>query len=108
MKRIRPIDASGLMSLLEKELDMNGITDWGKGYMDAIHDAMEHVKFMPTLETEKVEHGEWFLLDECSNAGVYCSVCHKKVYKEHYANVKPKSKFCPHCGGIMDGEFVIL
>lgn len=29
MKRIRPIDASGLMNLLEKELDMNGITDWG-------------------------------------------------------------------------------
>ena len=29
------------MNLLERELDMNGITDWGKGYMDAIHDAME-------------------------------------------------------------------
>lgn len=28
MKRIRPIDASGLMNLLERELDMNGITDW--------------------------------------------------------------------------------
>lgn len=64
MKRIRPIDASGLMNLLEKELDMNGITDWGKGYMDAIHDAMEHVKFMPTLEQNEIKHGHWKLLDD--------------------------------------------
>ena len=53
-------------------------------------------------------HGYWYLLDECANAGVYCSVCHKKVYKEHYANVKPKSKFCPNCGSMMDREFVKL
>ena len=44
MKRTRLTDASVLMNLLEKELDMTGITDWGKGYMDAIHDAMEHAK----------------------------------------------------------------
>lgn len=58
-------------------------------------------------EKENV-HGHWFLLDECANAGVYCSVCHKKVYTEHYANVKLKSKFCPNCGAIMDGQFVKL
>ena len=29
MKRTRLIDANGLMNLLERELDMNGITDWG-------------------------------------------------------------------------------
>ena len=50
------------------------------------------------------EKGEWRLLDECSNAGVYCSVCHKKVYKEHYANVRPKSKYCPNCGADMRGD----
>lgn len=105
MKTKRLIDANGLMLLLEKELDMNGITDWGKGYMDAIHDAMEHVKFMPTIESNTIKHGYWKLLDECSNAGVYCSECHKKVYKEYYANVKVKSKFCPNCGAIMDGVF---
>lgn len=26
------------------------------------------------------------LLDECSNEGVYCSVCNKKVYKKYYEN----------------------
>ena len=102
MKRTRLIDANGLMNLLERELNMNGITDWGKGYMDAIHDAMEHVKFMPTIGTNTVKHGSWFLLDECSNAGVYCSVCHKKVYKTDYANQKVKSKYCPNCGAVMD------
>ena len=56
----------------------------------------------------KEKHGYWFLLDECVNEGVYCSVCRKKVYKKHYANLKEKSKFCPNCGAIMDGEFVRL
>ena len=29
MRQTRLIDANGLMNLLERELDMNGITDWG-------------------------------------------------------------------------------
>ena len=37
-----------------------------------------------------------------ANAGVYCSVCHKKVYKTDYANQKIKSKYCPNCGAVMD------
>lgn len=48
------------------------------------------------------KHGYWFALDECANEGVYCSVCHKKVYKLNYANQKLKSKYCPNCGAIMD------
>lgn len=50
------------------------------------------------------KHGNWFLLDECANEGVYCSVCHKKVYKTDYANQKLKSKYCPNCGAIMDAD----
>ncbi len=46
--------------------------------------------------------GHWFLLDECANEGVYCSICNKKVYKKHYANQKLKSKFCPNCGAKME------
>ena len=74
MKQTRLIDANGLMILLERELDMNGVTDWGKGYMDAIHDVMERVKFMPTIETDTVKHG----------------------------SQKIKSKHCPNCGAVMD------
>lgn len=60
---------------------------------------------MAIAALENRKHGNWILLDECSNTGVYCSVCHKKVYKADYANQKVKSKFCPNCGAIMDGEF---
>ena len=44
----------------------------------------------------------WVSLTDCANAGVYCSVCHKKVYKEDYAWCNRKNKlrsdYCPHCG----------
>ena len=51
------------------------------------------------------ECGHWVSLTECANAGVYCSVCKKKVYKEDYAYCNRKNKFrssyCPHCGAKM-------
>ena len=53
------------------------------------------------------EKGEWISLEDCANAGVYCSVCHKKVYKEDYAWCNRKNKlrsdFCPNCGADMRG-----
>ena len=58
---------------------------------------------LPAEDVAPVRHGRWVLLDECYNEGVYCSACHKKVYKKCYANKKIKSKFCPHCGAKMDG-----
>ena len=49
--------------------------------------------------------GYWVSLTDCANAGVYCSVCHKKVYKEDYAWCNRKNKlrsdYCPHCGAKM-------
>lgn len=54
------------------------------------------------------ECGHWSSLKDCTNAGVYCSVCHKKVYKEDYAYCSRKNKlrssYCPHCGAKMDLE----
>ena len=51
------------------------------------------------------ECGYWVSLTDCTNAGVYCSVCHKKVYKEDYAWCNRKNKlrsdYCPHCGAKM-------
>lgn len=61
------------------------------------------VSTAPAADVVEVKHGEWFLLDECSNEGVYCSVCTKKVYRTEYANQKLKSNYCPNCGAIMDG-----
>ena len=49
--------------------------------------------------------GYWISLTDCSNAGVYCSICNKKVYKEDYAWCNRKNKlrsdYCPHCGAKM-------
>ena len=67
-------------------------------------DKINSLQSMDTIEKESKKHGSWILLDECANAGVYCSVCHKKVYKTDYANQRIKSKYCPNCGAIMDLE----
>ena len=50
------------------------------------------------------ECGYWVSLTDCANAGVYCSVCHKNVYKEDYSwcnRKKLRSDYCPHCGAKM-------
>lgn len=58
-------------------------------------------------DVKKVVHGKWFILDDCANDGVYCSECHKRVYKLDYSTKqKLKSNFCPNCGAKMDGEEV--
>lgn len=60
----------------------------------------------PAADVEPVVHGRWISLTDCSNAGVYCSICHKKVYKEDYAwcnrKNKVRSPYCPNCGAKMD------
>ena len=51
------------------------------------------------------KHGYWASLTDCANAGVYCSVCHKKVYRHDYALCSRKDKlrsaYCPNCGARM-------
>ena len=70
--------------------------------VDMVVDAIDNA---PTVE---VVHGHWVSLTDCANAGVYCSVCNKKVYKEDYAwcnrKNKLRSNYCPNCGAKMDGE----
>lgn len=71
--------------------------------------AMIHGMAIASMMTSQCDHviveerpiGHWNLLDECSNEGVYCSICNKKVYKKYYANQKVKSRFCPNCGAMM-------
>ena len=86
-----------------------------KAIRDALYDAdaitMSGVKILnqfPVADVAPVWHGRWISLTDCSNAGVYCSVCHKKVYKEDYAICNRKNKlrsdYCPNCGAKMDSE----
>ena len=82
------------------ELVKSAIIDWEHG--DVSEWIADHlISNSVTVQ----EHGYWVSLTDCANAGVYCSVCHKKVYKEDYAWCNRKNKlrsdYCPHCGAKM-------
>lgn len=68
-------------------------------------DKTEAADFLIANGVTVQECGYWASLTDCANAGVYCSVCHKKVYKEDYAWCNRKNKlrsdYCPHCGAKM-------
>ena len=95
------------MDLMEKlvELLTNSpqldVLDWTTGWEEAANYLIAHGV---TVQ----ECGHWVSFTECANAGVYCSVCHKKVYKEDYARCNRKNKFCsaycPNCGAKMEGD----
>ena len=88
----------------------NGLnnTDKNKAFGHDAVEIMAEVQYMPAADVDPVRHGLWISLTECANAGVYCSVCNKKVYKEDYAwsnkRIKMRSNYCPNCGARMDGE----
>ena len=74
-------DAIYLVKIKLKTDDAEALERWLEGEEDA----------------ENVAH--WVALTDCANEGVYCSHCHKKVYKSDYSNtMKVCSKFCPNCG----------
>ena len=93
-----------MMDLMEKlvELLTNSpqldVLDWTTGWEEAANYLISHGV---TVQ----ERGYWVSLTDCANAGVYCSVCHKKIYKEDYARCNRKNKlrsdYCPHCGSKM-------
>lgn len=92
------ISRSALLEAFNKDGDrLGGCESW---HISAIETEIECA---PAVDAVEVVNGRWCLLDECSNEGVYCSVCHKKVYRTDYANQKVKSNYCPNCGAIMDG-----
>ena len=97
-----------------KRLRESVITDYYEHYTQchttdqiALMDMVEYcIEEQPTVDAVEVVHGHWISLTDCSNAGVYCSVCNKKVWKEDYAWCNRKnrlrSNYCPNCGAKMD------
>ena len=73
-----------------------------------LNHTLKVINVFPTADVAPVVHGRWISLTECANAGVYCSVCQKKVWKEDYAWCNKKNKlrsnYCPNCGAKMDAE----
>lgn len=66
-------------------------------------DVVKKLHEVPAADVAPVVHGEWYLLDDCANAGLYCSVCSRRVHREEFAYKKLRSKYCPHCGAKLDG-----
>lgn len=101
---IRPINANDL----EQFAYCTEPATWYNPYGGDCVVKMEDIEKLPTLDWAPIKHGRWVSLTECANAGVYCSVCNKKVYKEDYAWCNRKNKlrspYCPHCGAKMDLE----
>ena len=73
-------------------------------HADGWNTAIQIINEAPSADVAPVRHAKWVLIDECVNEGVYCSNCHKKIYRAEYANQKVKSNFCPNCGPKMDEE----
>lgn len=83
----------------------------GTDFMTAVAEAenkfiFQLLRMMENRESEQKPRGHWISLTDCANAGVYCSECHKKVWKEDHAwcnrKNKIRSKYCPNCGARMD------
>ena len=75
-------------------------------WADTIRYFEKRINNLDNYDVEPVRHAKWVLIDECVNEGVYCSNCHKKIYRAEYANQKVKSNYCPNCGAKMDGNEV--
>lgn len=78
-------------------------TTEGSGEHYAYSAALREIRNAPAADVAPVVHGGWYLLDDCANAGLYCSVCSRRVHREEFAYKKLRSKYCPHCGAKMDG-----
>lgn len=78
----------------------------GPGAREMYRMAAKVLRTVSRDQVEKVWRGEWMALDECSNEGVYCKRCKKKVYRIEYANEKMRSPFCPACGAAQTDEAV--
>ena len=106
----------------QRNPDQTGKEEYNKGYNDGIKAVLSCREIQPSIpsifsplsyrfkffvtsaDVAPVRHAKWVLIDECVNEGIYCSNCHKKIYRAEYANQKVKSNFCPNCGAKMDEE----
>ena len=86
---------------IDKWLDTVGTALVGKGlsYYGELIGCIEDAR---AADVAEVVHGQWYMLDDCANAGLYCSACGRRVHHEEFAYKKLKSKYCPHCGARMD------
>ena len=107
-------DFSDLDEVIECEdaVSREAVSSWLKQYgQDVLHGKYKfslmyiwkNLMDLPSV-TPKRKTGKWILLEECANAGYYCSECRKRVVKEGWSGTVKKIKFCPNCGADMRKE----
>ena len=66
---------------------------------------MQDILNLPSVTPTRPK-GKWKILDECANEGVYCSKCHKTVFKLEFSHTMKwrNFKYCPNCGARMEVE----
>lgn len=94
---IRREDALFALRKAERGGSMTALTQLERAYAE--------IREMPAADVAEVGHGQWYVLDDCANAGLYCSACSRRVHREEFAYKNLKSKYCPHCGARMDGGY---
>lgn len=99
------INLEKLIALYYTASEQSKMVDYSK-IIETLEFAAVSLRPVSREQVEKVWRGEWMALDECSNEGVYCKRCKKKVYRIEYANEKMRSPFCPACGAPMTDEAV--
>lgn len=74
----------------------NDIIEYGKIFPCDNKTVVEALK-----SGQKQETVYWRVIKDCSNEGIYCPACRKKVFKADFSNTMQKNKnykFCPNCG----------
>lgn len=86
------------------ELDVN--LSFVLSKIDELPSVIPSYNSIKTELEQTIPKGKWIILDECANEGVYCSECHKKVFKlEFRPTMKWRNfKYCPNCGAEMEIE----
>ena len=79
---------------------------YGSYHYSCVREWLSECFIVIKSDVAPVRHAKWELIDECVNEGVYCSNCHKKIYRAEYANQKVKSNYCPNCTTKMYGNEV--
>ena len=53
---------------------------------------------LPAADVAEVVHGQWYMLDDCANAGLYCSACGRRVHQmeERRVGKECRSRWSPY------------
>lgn len=94
---MRLIDADALMKAINDDERGKNIHKMRSGkLLLSIQIILEHLHFAPTIEVERVKHGEWKTTETVLGLCCECSVCGSCLTDEY--------NYCPNCGAKMRGN----